>query len=118
MALITAGLTVGLAEHGFSQARDRERKEIETVSMAQPVSADDPSLPLSIPASATVTPDTVVQLPELVVTGGTKRTEMVTGAICVGISSQKVFYRDYEPMYYSGRHLMNKLLRKKKRSSL
>jgi hypothetical protein len=121
VVLITAGLTVGLAERGFSEARNLERMEIDaTQGVYKSVDIiPDTTLEATVPADTAIAPEAVVQLPELIVPGyAVRRTVTFTGTLCVTTVSGERSYRDYEPMYYSGRRLMNKILRKKKRPSL
>jgi len=115
---ITAGLAVGMAT-----ATHAEKNSSSTVLEMQPMPGssvgsasleDTASLAVAASPADSVSPE-IRHLPEVVVTGASlpvTRT-MLMGTTCV---SEVSFFTkvDYDPVYYSGRHLINKLLRKKK----
>lgn len=116
--VITAGLAVGMsttvhAEKNISEQHmetgSMPASSAGSVSLADTASLTGAALPVD-----TASPE-IRHLPEIVVTSAYKpvRRTMTTGAVCVieGTFFAKV---DYDPVYYSGKHLINKFLKKKR----
>lgn len=97
--LMTAGLAVGIATAGHAETRELEQVEMG-INIA---SRADSTLPKD---------NDMRQLPEIVVSavGVTIRTG-VTGSVCISIAAVEAKEvpdnRRYDPLYYSGKHLIN-----------
>jgi|GEM_PF-3231191 len=99
--VMTAGLAVGIATAGHAEARGLERRELCIGSVLQ---ADS-----TLPAS-----DKVQQLPEVVViSDAVIRRTTTTGAVCIMEVETVAIKQWYDPLYYSGKRLVNKLRKKK-----
>lgn len=99
--LMAAGLAVGIATNGYAEARGLERLEMH-IDTALREDSTQPG------------PDKIQQLPEVVVmSAAVRRRTMTTGAICVVEVKTITMQQWYDPLYYSGKRLVNKLRIKK-----
>jgi hypothetical protein len=98
--LITAGLAVSIVTAGHAETRGLERMEMSV----SPVPAADTTL------------QEMRNLPEVVVNGYTPIScrRYTAGAVTTITTTQIIAKNDYDALYYSGKRLINKLIKKKK----
>lgn len=134
---ITAGLAVGIATTVHAEKKDfgqrmetgsapassvgsaslvRGESLVDTASLVSVASTIDSTSLRDVALPVDSASPEIRQLPEIVVTGECKPIDrtMVMGSVSV-IEGITIFAKiDYDPVYYSGRHLINKFLKKKR----